>query len=222
MPATAATSCSAMGIWYQFALVAPSVAERRLPCMLCISRKATKMGRLAVALRSTHARRCRLCSTVRVWGEFVWPPTIGRLADVHLKQGFTHPAEGSSEGEGQSGGDCTGAVVRTDHAARSFQFGIFTTGGLLVCKNGLSPFARSAFADVPTGTPRSPLFGTAKFTQQTPPLTRNADAPNTRHRGRIGRRRAGAGPPGPAAARWASMLCLAGAKSLATRRTQSG
>jgi hypothetical protein len=84
MPATAATSCSAMGIWYQFALVAPSVPERRLPCMLCISRKRTRMGRLAVALKSAHARRCQLCSTGRVWGEFVWPPTIGRLADVHL------------------------------------------------------------------------------------------------------------------------------------------
>ena len=31
-------------------------------------------------------------------------------------------------------------------------------------KNGLSPFARSAFAAVPTGTPRSPLYGAQKFT----------------------------------------------------------
>ena len=53
---------------------------------------------------------------------------------------------------------------------------------MLACKNGLSPFARSAFADVPTGTPRSPLFGAARFTQRMPrlrlqtpmPLTRNA------------------------------------------------
>ena len=28
---------------YQFALVAPSAAERWLPCRLCISRKATKV-----------------------------------------------------------------------------------------------------------------------------------------------------------------------------------
>ena len=43
-----------------------------------------------------------------------------------------------------------------------FKWGILTTTGLLACKNGLSPFARSAFADVPTGTPRSKLFGAAK------------------------------------------------------------
>jgi FtsP/CotA-like multicopper oxidase with cupredoxin domain len=63
-----------------------------------------------------------------------------------------------------------------------FKWGLLTTTGLLVCKNGLSPFARSAFADVPTGTPRSPLFGATKFSQRMPrlnvqqpiPLTRNA------------------------------------------------
>src|SRR3712207_4701101 len=44
-----------------------------------------------------------------------------------------------------------------------FRWGIFTGAGLLACKNGLSPFAPSAFASVPTGTPRSPLFGAAKF-----------------------------------------------------------
>ena len=37
------------------------------------------------------------------------------------------------------------------------RWGIFTAGGLLVAKNGLSPFARSAVAAGPTGTPRSPL-----------------------------------------------------------------
>jgi len=40
-----------------------------------------------------------------------------------------------------------------------FKWGIFTATGYLANKNGLSPFARSAFAAVPTGTPRSPLFG---------------------------------------------------------------
>src|SRR5262245_58266622 len=45
------------------------------------------------------------------------------------------------------------------------RWGIFTSSGLLVCKNGLSPFARSAFADVPTGAPRSPLYGARKFNQ---------------------------------------------------------
>src|SRR5262250_2605278 len=72
-----------------------------------------------------------------------------------------------------------GQITRRD----LYKWGIFTTGGLLALKNGLSPFARSAFAAVPTGTPRSPLFGAQKFTQpmprlalQTPtPLTRDAD-----------------------------------------------
>ena len=48
-----------------------------------------------------------------------------------------------------------------------FKCGVFTTSGLLLWKNGLSLFAPSAFADgVPTGTPRSPLFGAQKFTQR--------------------------------------------------------
>jgi FtsP/CotA-like multicopper oxidase with cupredoxin domain len=55
----------------------------------------------------------------------------------------------------------TGQVSRRD----LIRWGIFTSGGLLVCKNGLSPFAKSAFAEVPTGTPRSPLFGAKKFAQ---------------------------------------------------------
>src|SRR5690348_4355641 len=55
----------------------------------------------------------------------------------------------------------TGQVSRRD----LIRWGIFSSSGLLVCKNGLSPLARSAFADVPTGTPRSPLFGARKFAQ---------------------------------------------------------
>jgi FtsP/CotA-like multicopper oxidase with cupredoxin domain len=63
-----------------------------------------------------------------------------------------------------------------------FKWGLFTTSGLLVCKNGLSVYAPSAYGQVPTGTPRSPLFGAKKFTQpfrrlslQTPmPLSKNA------------------------------------------------
>ena len=45
-----------------------------------------------------------------------------------------------------------------------FRWGLLTTAGTLALKNGLSPFAQSAFAAVPTGTPRSPLFGAQKFT----------------------------------------------------------
>ena len=81
-----------------------------------------------------------------------------------------------------------------------YKWGIFTVTGALALKNGLSPFATSAFADVPTGTPRSPLFGAAKFSTplprlalQTPiPLTKDPAALSDRRRGRSrrsGRRR---------------------------------
>ncbi len=46
-----------------------------------------------------------------------------------------------------------GQVSRRD----LIKYGIFTAGGLLVAKNGLSPFVTSAFASVPTGTPTSPF-----------------------------------------------------------------
>ena len=45
-----------------------------------------------------------------------------------------------------------GQVTRRD----LIRCGIFTASGVLACKNGLSPLARSAFAAVPTGAPRSP------------------------------------------------------------------
>ena len=51
-----------------------------------------------------------------------------------------------------------------------YKWGLLTFGGLAL-KNGLSPFASSAFADgVPTGTPPSPLFNAQKFTQPMPRL----------------------------------------------------
>ena len=53
-----------------------------------------------------------------------------------------------------------GQITRRD----LYKWGILTAGGLAL-KNGLSPFARSAFAAVPTGTPSSPLFGVQKFSQ---------------------------------------------------------
>ncbi|MGO4736600.1 multicopper oxidase family protein [Bosea sp. 2KB_26] len=63
------------------------------------------------------------------------------------------------------------------------RWGYFTAGGLLIAKNGLSPFARSAYAQVPTGAPRSPTFGVDKFHDLMPrpevlkpvPLTRMAN-----------------------------------------------
>ena len=72
-----------------------------------------------------------------------------------------------------------------------FKWGLFTGSGLLAWKNGLNVYAPSAYGQVPTGTPRSPLYGARKFTQplrrlnlQTPiPLTRNAD-----RRGRLSHR----------------------------------
>lgn len=52
-----------------------------------------------------------------------------------------------------------GQVTRRD----LFRWGLFTSSGMLAYKNGLSVFAPSAFAAVPTGTPRSPTFGAGKF-----------------------------------------------------------
>jgi FtsP/CotA-like multicopper oxidase with cupredoxin domain len=50
-----------------------------------------------------------------------------------------------------------------------FKWGLFTSAGLLLCKNGLSPYAQSAYAQVPTGTPRSPVGDAVPFTH---PLNR--------------------------------------------------
>ncbi|MBX9926356.1 MAG: copper oxidase, partial [Hyphomicrobiaceae bacterium] len=45
-----------------------------------------------------------------------------------------------------------------------FRWGIFTTTGMLAMKNGLSPFASSAYAaDIPTGVPASRYV--TKFSQ---------------------------------------------------------
>src|SRR5262245_29348403 len=68
-----------------------------------------------------------------------------------------------------------GQVSRRD----LIRWGIFTTAGTLVCKNGLSPLARSAFAAVPTGTPRSPLFGSQKFARPLNRLDYQAPTPVT-------------------------------------------
>jgi FtsP/CotA-like multicopper oxidase with cupredoxin domain len=69
-----------------------------------------------------------------------------------------------------------GQITRRD----LYKWGIFTVTGALMLKNGLSPFARSAFANVPTGTPRSPLFGAQKFTQRLNRLQLQRPQPLTR------------------------------------------
>ena len=76
----------------------------------------------------------------------------------------------------------SGQITRRD----LYKWGIFTAAGLLAAKHGLSPFARSAYAAVPTGTPRSPLNGATKFSQrmhrldvqQPIPLTRDEETGN--------------------------------------------
>src|SRR5262249_20434025 len=70
-----------------------------------------------------------------------------------------------------------GQITRRD----LYKWGIFTATGALALKNGLSPFAPSAFADsaIPTGTPRSPLFGAQKFTQPMPRLALQTPIPLT-------------------------------------------
>ena len=57
-----------------------------------------------------------------------------------------------------------GQITRRD----LLRWGIFTTAGTLAFKNGLSPYAPSAYAAVPTGTPRSPLFNAKKFSEPMP------------------------------------------------------
>jgi len=69
-----------------------------------------------------------------------------------------------------------GQITRRD----LYKWGIFTGIGALALKNGLSPFAPSAFAAVPTGTPRSPLFGAQKFTARLPRLALQTPTPMTR------------------------------------------
>ena len=68
-----------------------------------------------------------------------------------------------------------GQITRRD----LYKWGIFTATGALALKNGLSPFARSALAAVPTGTPRSPLYGAQKFSQPMPRLALQTPIPLT-------------------------------------------
>lgn len=60
----------------------------------------------------------------------------------------------------------TGQVTRRD----LLRWGLFGAGGLLLQQHGLSPFAPSAWAAVPTGTPASPVPPGLEFTQPMPRL----------------------------------------------------
>lgn len=51
-----------------------------------------------------------------------------------------------------------------------FKWGLFTSAGLLLCKNGLSPFAKSAFAQGVTGVPATPVTGAVPFSHALPRL----------------------------------------------------
>src|SRR5690349_13553511 len=78
-----------------------------------------------------------------------------------------------------------GTVSRRD----LYKWGVYGTTGLIALKNGLSPFARSAFAAVPTGFPRSPLFGMKPWAdrlnrlavQQPVPLVKEPDPNDPGH-----------------------------------------
>src|ERR1700710_1018458 len=69
-----------------------------------------------------------------------------------------------------------GQITRRD----LYKWGIFTATGALMLKNGFSPFAKSAFANVPTGTPLSPLFGATKFSTPLPRLALQTPVPLTK------------------------------------------
>src|SRR5579884_3292044 len=57
-----------------------------------------------------------------------------------------------------------GKVSRRD----LIKLGLITTGGLLAPVHGLNPFVKSAYAEVPTGAPPSPLFGVQPFSTPMP------------------------------------------------------
>jgi len=57
-----------------------------------------------------------------------------------------------------------GQVSRRD----LIRWGLFKTAGLLAPIHGLNPFVASAFGSIPTGLPRSPLFGVQPFSQPMP------------------------------------------------------
>ena len=72
----------------------------------------------------------------------------------------------------------TGQISRRE----LLRMGIFTTAGALAYVNGLSPYATSAYAggsDIPTGVPRSPLFGAQPFTIPMPRLPEQERHPLT-------------------------------------------
>ena len=50
------------------------------------------------------------------------------------------------------------------------KWGVMTAGGALAWKHGLNPLVGSAYAEttIPTGYPRSPLFGVTPFTAPMP------------------------------------------------------
>jgi FtsP/CotA-like multicopper oxidase with cupredoxin domain len=50
------------------------------------------------------------------------------------------------------------------------KLGLFTAAGTIILKQGLSPFAAAADTTIPTGLPRSPLFGVQPFSQPMPRL----------------------------------------------------
>jgi FtsP/CotA-like multicopper oxidase with cupredoxin domain len=69
----------------------------------------------------------------------------------------------------------TGQVTRRE----LFKWGVLTSAGALAQINGLSPFASSAYAQVPTGVPLSPLFGAEPFSQPMPRLNLQTPLPLT-------------------------------------------
>src|SRR4051812_29873628 len=71
-----------------------------------------------------------------------------------------------------------GQVTRRD----LYKWGMFGVTGALMLKSGFSPFAPSAFAgaEVPTGTPRSPLFGATKFRYEFQRLALQTPVPLTK------------------------------------------
>ena len=64
----------------------------------------------------------------------------------------------------------TGQISRRDLV----RWGLITAGGLLLPINGLSPFANSVYAEIPTGAPPSPRRTTVLIGQAMPDNVKNA------------------------------------------------
>jgi hypothetical protein len=113
--------------------------------------------------------------------EFYWANGNEKGADMFISP----KASAARQREAQNARDNRAEVIKALGQGQItrrdlYKWGLFTATGALALKNGFSPFAQSAFANVPTGTPRSPLNGATKFSQPLPRLALQTPVPLTK------------------------------------------